>query len=72
MVASGVCFVLLADPLELALAHPPGRRQIDIDRLAPDRSLRVPPAVILDAATGVSSSQEIIESYKPNHGGRTV
>lgn len=53
--------------MELALAHAPGRTQLDIQTLRPDRSLTVPPSVIVDAADGIASAREIVNGYEKNH-----
>lgn len=69
MIASGICFVLMQQPLELALVRAPGRTQLDIQNVRPDRSLTMPPSVIQDAVDGVESARGIVAGYEANHGG---
>lgn len=64
MIGSGTAFVLVADPLEIALTRGPSEAARDA---RPDLSLTMPPGVILGAADGSKKCEMIIESYRTNH-----
>jgi hypothetical protein len=67
MVGGGTAFILLSDPLEVALSSNSHRNQVDIEGLRPDQSLTMPPSVIRGAASGFLRPQKIAQSYLPNH-----
>jgi hypothetical protein len=66
MVERGVAFVLLQNPLEIALTQAPTKKVLDG---RPDRSLTMPLSVMIDAADGVPSSLAIVNAYEANHQG---
>jgi hypothetical protein len=66
MIGRSEAFVLVSDPLQVALTRKPRLKKMDGK---PDRSLTVPPSVLIDAADGSPACCAIVNGYKKNHEG---
>lgn len=66
MIERREAFVVLSEPLQIALTRKPRLKEMNGK---PDRSLTVPPSVLIDAADGSPACCAIVNGYKKNHEG---